>query len=397
VPTVVKFTARYIENLKAESSRRIVYEDSGHGNGSLGLRVSPSGNKSWIYTYSFAGRVRHMTLGSYPAMSLAEAHAKQTQAALDCAKGFDPGAKLVDQHEAERAAPTVKFLAQQYLELYARPRKRSADGDESLLNRNVLPFWGAHKADAIRRRDVTALLDSIVARGAPIPANRTRSVLSKMFRWALSRDMVTQNPVAGVPAPSKENKRDRVLSDGELTKVLTKLPTAEMAPVMRLALEFQFLTAARVGEVAGAVWQEIDEDAALWTLPKERSKNGRQHVLPLSIQALEVLKRARALDRGTGAVFPSPVRGNPMRGESVAGAVRENLALFGVAAFTPHDIRRTVASGIAASGAGRVIVGKLLNHVDSSVTAIYDRYEYADEMRAALDKWGAKVATLQEK
>ena len=393
MPVLAKFTARTIENLKPGSTRQIFYENSGHGNGSLGIRVSQAG-KSWIYTYSFGGRVRHLTLGRYPAMSLAEAHEAQSKAAVECTKGFDPAAKVVDEHKAERAAPTVKYLIEHYLELYARRRKRSAKTDEALLNRNVMPDWGLHKADAIRRRDVTTMLDKIVKRGAPIPANRTRSVLSKMFRWALSRDMVKLNPVAGVPAPSKENRRDRALSDDELAKVLKALPQSEMAPSMRLALRFQILTAARVGEVAGARWDEIDKKAATWTIPKERAKNNRQNVLPLSPQAMEVLEEAAALDRGTGVVFPSRMHGTAMRGESVAGAVRDNLDKFGVPAFTPHDIRRTVATGLARQRAGREVVRRVLNHIDQSQTAVYDRYDYADEVRAALVAWGAKVAVL---
>ncbi len=397
MPVVAKFSARYVENLKhkAGEPRRTYYEESGHGNGSLGIRVSPSGNKTWVYTYSMDGKVRHMTLGTYPAMCLEDAHVAQAQAALERKKGFDPGAKAVETNKSEREAATVQFLADEYLKLYARPRKRSAGRDEDLLKRNVLPYWGKHKADAIHIRDVAALLDMIVARGAPIPANRTRSVLSKMFRWGRSRGLVADNPVAGVPAPSKENKRDRNLSDAELKKVLAQLPTADMGPAMRLALRFQLLTAARVGEVAGALWTEIDEKAATWTLPKERAKNGREHVLPLSPQALEVLEAAKALKGEQGVVFPSPMKGGAMRSESIAGGVRDNLEHFGVTKFTPHDIRRTVATGLSRQKAGREVLMKVLNHIDQTQAATYDRHDYAEEVRKALGIWGAHVAALE--
>jgi len=391
----MKFTDRYIANLKPRASRYMVREENAHGCGTLAVRISPNGRKAWQYIYRFEGRVRRLTLGRYPAMSLGAARVACGEAMLQRELGVDPGQQTVDMRRAAREAPTVKELAAQYLELYARPNKRSADRDEELLERNVLPYWGAHKAGSIKRGDVARLLDAIVARGAPIPANRTRSVLSKMFRWALSRDLVEVNPVAGVPAPAQERRRHRVLSDAELAKVLGKLGSAAMADATRLALRLQLLTGARVGEVAGALWAEIDVEAALWTIPAERSKNKRTHRLPLSPQALAVLESARALDRGTGAVFPAIRTGNALQACSVASAVRANLTHFDVARFTPHDVRRTVATGISEAGASRVVVTKILNHTDASVTAIYDRYEYMKEMRAALDAWGRKVDAIE--
>ncbi len=391
----MKFTDRYIANLKPQSARYQVREANAHGSGSLAVRISPNGRKVWQYIYRFDGKVRRLTLGRYPAMSVAEARVAFGEAVLQREMGVDPGQQTVDMRRAAREAPTVRELSDQYLELYARPNKRSADRDEELLERNVLPFWGPRKAASIKRGDVARLLDSIVARGAPVPANRTRSVLSKMFRWGLSRDLVEINPVAGVPAPTQERRCARVLSEEELGKVLRKLGSAAMADATRLALRLQLLTGARVGEAAGAQWEEIDLDAGLWTIPAERSKNKRTHRLPLSSQALSVLGAARALDRGTDAVFPAIRTDNAIQACSVASAVRANLKHFDVTRFTPHDVRRTVATALSEAGVSRVVVSKVLNHIDASVTAIYDRYEYMKEMRAALDAWGRKVEAIE--
>lgn len=397
----MKFTDRYIQTLKATSARYIIQEANAHGQGSLGMRVSPNGHKAWLYTYRFGqgaeNRVRRMTLGSYPAMSVADAHAACGEAMRLRERGIDPGSKAVDQHESDRAAPTVAKLAEEYLKLYATPRKRSAGNDAGNLKNHVLPQWGTRKAASIKRGDVARLLDGIVAAGTPIAANRTRAVLSKMFRWAVSREIIEYNPVSGVDPPSQEHARDRALSEAELLKLLDRLDTAPIPHAVRLAIHFLLLTGARVGEAAGATSAEIDENAATWTIPAERSKNKRAHRLPLSPQALEVLEAAKKLkrDKDKGAIFPGLRHGGPVAPSAITAAVKANLEHFGISRFTPHDLRRTVASGLSAAGVPRVVVTKVLNHIDSTVTgAVYDRHEYAKEMRAALDAWGLHIGTL---
>lgn len=145
-------------------------------------------------------------------MTVAAAHAAFANAAAQKESGVDPGAKVVIQRKAARAAMTVASLVDEYLEKYAS-RKRSGDRDKALLHRNVVPFIGSRKATSIGRVDVVELLDRCMARGAETQANRTRSVLSRMFNWAEERGYVETNPVAKVKAPAKEKVRDRCLTD----------------------------------------------------------------------------------------------------------------------------------------------------------------------------------------
>ena len=392
----IKFTHRGVEALKATDKRRILWEPSAHGQGNLGLRITPNGVKSWIYMYRHGGKARMLTLGTFPAMTVEAAHAAAAKASQERARGLDPAVPAIEQRRTERAAPTVDHLVGQYLELYARPRKKSADRDEALLRRNVLPAWGAHKAAAIRRSDVAALLDQVIARGACIQANRTHSVLSRMFNWAVEREIVELNPVTGLRAPVKETSRERCLSDEELRGVLCGLARASMAPATRLALRFQVLTAARPTEATGARWDEINEPEAIWHLPASRTKNGEPHSLPLSPQAMDVILEAKALDRGAGFVFPSPrhKKEGPVSSSALAHAVKDSLGVFGVAEFHPPDLRRTAATGIAELGADWTVLQKVLNHKLRGETAKYVRHGYAAEMRAILEKWGAKVAEL---
>lgn len=393
-----KFTDKGVAALKATDKRRMIWEPAGHGQGNLGVRLAalPSSLKTWIFMFRIGGKARMLSLGTYPAMSVAEAHAAGAKAAVELSMGLDPAATAVATNRAERAAPTVAALAEQYLELYARPRKKSADRDEALLRRNVLPTWGTHKATAIVRSDVAKLLDGIIARGAGIQSNRTHSVLSRMFNWAVERQIVEQNPVTGLRAPIKETSRERCLSDEELSRFLSRLDDTKLAAATRLALRFAVLTAARPGEVVGATWAEIDEGAAIWHLPGARTKNGEPHNLPLSPQALDILRQARELDRGAGCVFPSPQhsKGKPIDVGALAHAIGDNLTVFGVEPFYAHDLRRTAATGMAELGADWTLLQKLLNHKLRGETAKYVRHGYAAEMRAMLDAWGAKVAEL---
>ena len=183
----MRLTDRGIAALKPKATRYEAWEDGRTG---LGIRVSTVGRKSWIYMYRYGGKPRRMTLGTYPAVGLADAHVKHAKAKADLEKGIDPGAQEVERKRTERTAETVADLVEEYLEKWARPRKRSAAEDERTLRKEVLPLWGNRKAKDIKRREVIALLDEIVNRGSPIQANRTLSVIRKMFNFGISRDIL---------------------------------------------------------------------------------------------------------------------------------------------------------------------------------------------------------------
>ena len=402
-----KFTDRFIQSQKPKAARYIVSEDNAHGNGTLRLRVSPNGHKAWEFTYHFEGRVRRMTLGTYPAMSVAEAHAVSGEAMLRREQGLDPAAATVAAHVEERKAPTFAKLAELYLAQHACNKKDGGDRDERTLKRDVLPGWGARKAESIERKDVRELLQGIVARGAPIQANRTLALIRKVYNWGMGQDLVPHNPCDRLPAPGKETQRDRVLNESELQALLAGLPTAAMAQASKLAVQLLLLTAQRCGEVLALRWDEIDFVTGWWTIPAAKAKNKLAHRVPLSAQALAVLAEARTLNPDRQTVFPSPRGDVPMVETAVALAVRRNLDHFtatgrkvlkddGFACqqFSPHDLRRTAASLMTGSDISRLVVSKILNHVERGVTKVYDRHGYDREKREALEAWGRKVADI---
>ncbi len=403
----MKFTDKKVLNLKPRAKRYEVFE----GNG-LGVRVTPRGTKSWVVVYHFHGKSRRMTLGKYPQMTVAKAHKEFGQALERLEQGSDPGAARVEDNSEARKAPTVDMLVDEYMEKWAKPRKRSWAKDQSLLDNDVKPIWGRRKAKDITRRDVITLLDKIVDRGAPIQANRVLAVVRKMFNFAISRDMVDASPCVAVQAPAPENRRDRVLTKDEVRNVWLLLEEAtqdkgsnlqdeeqerlSMASGTALAIQFQLVTAQRKGEVAGAEWSEIDLESGWWVIPAEKSKNKLPHRVPLSPFAQCILKAAEKKADDSPWVFPSPRDGGEKRiaDTAIDRAVRNNRQVFGIEPFTPHDLRRTAASFMTSMGISRLVVSKILNHAEQGVTAVYDRHSYDSEKRRALNAWSQKLSSL---
>ncbi len=384
----MKFTDRAIKNLKVKNARYEFWE----GNG-FGIRVTPNGTKSWVFVYHHAGRSRRMTLGTYPSMTVAHAHQAHGKALTDLEQGLDPGAAIVRQRRVDRTAPTVGDLATEYLERWAKPRKRSWREDERILEKDILPLWRWSKAKEITRSDVIALLDRIVDRGSPIAANRTLAVVRRMFNFALSRDLVPANPCTQVKPPGKENRRDRVLSPDEIRLFWATLDEAAMSPASRIVLKLMLVTAQRKGEIVSARWENIDLANGWWTIPAERVKNQLPHRVPLGQQAIALFREARELAKDSQWVFPSPKKDH-MGATAPDHAVRRSVDDLGIPNFTPHDLRRTAASYMTSIGIPRLVVAKILNHVEQGVTAIYDRHSYDADKRDALTRWDRELREI---
>ncbi len=387
----MRFTDRGIQALKPKAERYEIWEDGRTG---LGVRVAPSGRKSFVYIYRFNGKPRRMTLGAYPRIGLADARVLHSKAKQQRERGIDPGAEHIARRRAEHDAETVRDLIEEYLDKHARPNKRSAAEDERTLRKEVLPVWGSRKAKSITRRDVIKLLDGIVDRGAPIMANRTLAVVRKMFNFAISRDIIDASPCVMIQAPAKETPRDRVLSSAEIGAFWRGLDAAKMSNQARLALKLMLVSAQRREEVTCAPWAEFDLTDKVWEIPGSRTKNGRAHRVPLAALTLELLGEIREAAGESEWLFPSPRADKPIIPDATSHALRNNLDAIGVEGITPHDLRRSAASYMTELGISRLVVSKILNHSDGSITGVYDRYEYGPEKRRALEAWGARLKEI---
>jgi integrase len=260
-----------------------------------------------------------------------------------------------------------------------------------VLNKEIILRWKGRRLADITRADVHNLLDSIVDRGAPIQANRTLALLHRLCSWAVERGIIATSPCTGVKPPKPTVSRDRILTDAELRDVWNSCD--RLGWPHGALTQMLILTGARRGEVAGMTWAEIDFATATWTLPRERSKNNREHSLPLSDAAITIL---RELPRTGDFVF-SYNGVSPIAGFQHAKVRLNGLLPATMPPWTIHDLRRTTASGMARLGINVAVVEKVLNHVSGTfrgIVGVYQRFDYATEKRRALDSWAAHVLSV---
>lgn len=395
-----------------------VREKSGDG---FAIRVATSSEKSFIYLYHFEGRKRRMTLGRYPLVTLAEAKKLHRGALKILETGKDPAFEKKKDKIDSQTSSTVDGLIEEYLEIWAKPRKRSWQEDERILNKDVKPRWGKRKAKDITKRDVNLLLESISQRGAPIVANRTLACIRRMFNFGIERDLITANPCMTIKAPSKENRRERNLSADEIKIFWNKLdekkeplkeknakkhadktdttPTIKMSDATKLALKLQLVTAQRKGEIVSAEWIEIDIENRWWTIPSTKAKNGKTHRVPLSVLALELLVKIKKISKDSRWLFPAYhtlKTDTHMTGSSIDHALRRSLdALVGIIEFSPHSLRATTATHMASMRISGETISRILNHAKKGVTEQhYNKYDYDDEKKHALDAWSARLKEI---
>jgi len=333
--------------------------------------------------YRRGRRLRRYTLGCFPPLSLRQARKMAKVALAEAAMGGDPAARKSE----ERRAGTFAELAAEYLERHARPNKRSWKEDERRLRKNLLPLLAPALAKEITRADLRRLLEDIVRRPAPAEANQTHALIRKIYNWAISQDLVEDSPCRGLPRPAKLRHRHHVLNEDDVLRFWNALSYESL--VVAAALKLRLLTAQRGGEVITMLWKDVELDARWWTIPAERSKNGLPHRVPLSDAAIDVLRELE--DTDSPWVFPSPRGDGQLR--STQKAVERIRKRAGIE-LRGHDLRRTAASFMTSMGTPRLVVAKILNHVETGVTAVYDRHSYDREKREALDAWALRLSEI---
>ncbi len=413
-----RLTDLFVARVTPPRQGRVEYFDAAFAG--LALRVTDRGRKSWSLHFRIGGRLRRLTLGSYPALTPAQARQEANLALEKVRRGVDPCLeKKMRRSEALPGEDTFARLVQDYLERHARRNTAPGTFQESKrsLEKDVLPYWAHRPIQSLTKRDAIELIDSITERGAPIHANRVLARLRALFNWAVEKDRLAISPVAGMKPFTKERPRDRVLSDDELRWFWKGCEQIgwPFGPLFQLLL----LTAQRRDEVANMAWAELDLKNRVWTLPSARAKNGRIHQVHLSAAAVQIIKalphigdRLLFTTNGDTAVSGFSKAKRQLDVAMVAMARQElrstiagNLRLpdaHGVAQddWIIHDLRRTAATGMARLGFPPHVVDKILNHVSGTirgVAAVYNRFEYQEERCAALGAWGRHVATLEDR
>jgi len=359
----VKLTKTSVDKLPAKDTDVVYWDELLPG---FGVRIKASGAKSYVIQYRSreTGRSRRKTLGQHgPLMSLNQARELAKGHLSDVVRGLDPVASA----QAARNSPDVKELVAEYLSKHAIPKKRpkSIKNDISMLDRFVTPKLGKFKVAEVRYQDIQSLHNGM--RKTPYQANRTLSLLSKMFELAIRWRWRADNPVRGVEK-FHEEKRHRWLNDAELaklTKALNEHPNQKTANAIRL----QLLTGSRIGEVLTARWDDFDLERGVWTKPSHHTKQKRTEHLPLSKATCELLVKMRENTQNSDLLFSGRNPEKPL--SDLKKFWRSILTSSGIEDYRIHDNRHTHASQLVSSGLSLAIVGRLLGHTNPNTTQRY--------------------------
>ena len=401
--TVARLTSTRVEALKPTTERYEIGDTEVRG---LQLRVAPTGIKSWHWRFYWQGKQVRLVLGTWPKVSLAIAHEQAASARELLRRGIDPRRSGLTRATRVRAenppspgvvGHSVAHLAAEFMARHVKRQRRRPEYVQRILDANVLPRWVNRDARTIKPREVIELLDEIADR-APVMANRVAGLLSQMFRFGIHRSIVETTPVQLLYRPGgKEKPRSRVFSEEELRAFITNLEDACRFQRLPHILRVLLLTLQRRSELALAEWREFNFTEKTWTIPDERAKAGKGHVLPLANWAIEELQKLKVMADGSRYVLPNADGSAPIDPKYITRSVARCLKRFkkhGVGAFTPHDLRRTGRTGLARLGVKIDIAERVLNHARERIEATYDVHEYVDEKREALDKWGKYLAGL---
>jgi integrase len=358
----------------------------------FGMRVSAGGTRAWVVMYRYNGVKRRLKLGVHPGKGLADARDDAKAAFQAAEKGRDPATEKKTQ---KAKSDTVKDLAADYIENYAKAKKRSWFKDEKILNREVIPIIGRKRIEDVTRGDIRDVLKPIVARRAPVRANHTLEVVRKMFNWSLeTRDVPAANPAARLSKPGESKTRSRFLKPAELPHFWAALSQENIGTTGADYFKLLLLNVQREMEVLRMRWADIDFDELLWTVPADHAKNELEHVIPITPLQAQILRARRSTATSRAVhVFPSPSPkriGQPLARNFIEKRIRKIRAKSKIDDITPHDLRRTATTYFGKLNVPQLIKKKILNHAKrrkSDVTEIYDRYEYLDQKRDALTRW----------
>jgi integrase len=358
--------------------------------GGLFLLLHPSGSKYWRMKYRFIGKEKLLAFGVWPEVSLTEARKKRNEAKQLIKSGKDPSAANKNLKVSQKVAQSNTFgsVTEEWLEIKQKEWKSLYFDDvKSSIEIHLLPDLSQRPIEDITSSEILSVLKKIEEQGKLEVASRSRQKCGAIFTYANLRQLCTSNPVSNLKGAlaSPKKKKFNSLSPKDLPQFLVKLDEYDGAIITKLALRFVLLTFARTIEIRFANWNEFDleDEEPIWRIPEEKMKMGREHVVPLSSQALVVLKEVRRFTQGDKYVFHQ--LNNPNKPMS------ENTMLYAMyrmgyhSRATVHGLRATMSTLLNEKGHNPDVIEHLLSHQESNkVRGAYNRAEYLSERRITL-------------
>ena len=393
------FTDKSIKGLKPKQSAFRLYE-KGSDKG-FGVKITPAGSVSFFVQYAGGsdGKQKFYNLGRYPSVSLSDARIKCREIRAKIDQGQDPQSQVIQKHG------TVADLFDYYIKCMINDGKRTWKNVEADLNYNCKDILLLQAKD-ITPAHIRKILHTIISRGSNVQANRIRSYLQRAFKLGVYHDndpknlstdftfQITTNPVDAIPKDtSAEISGERNLSFAEIKQIWHDHIMQEQ---FHLATKLLIIYGCRTSELCGALKEEFDFEAMVWSAPPERVKNKRWLVLPITPLAKELIDRLWLYSRDSKYIFPGRyTEEKPIHKTSLAHAIAR---IDSVQEFSPRDLRRTVKTRMGEIGIDKSIRDRIQNHALSDVSSKhYDRYDYLQEKRAALLIWEKYLLELAQK
>ncbi len=366
----------------------------------------------WRFRYKFAGKSRVMVIGTYAELSLAKARETARELSARVALGYDVAGEKQERKaaalakiEEEKNAVTMLVLANEYYERMILGRWKHPDIVRRRIDKDIGPALGHMKVEDIKPRHVDNMLQTIVKRGAPSIANDTLRWVRRMFDYGIKRHVIEINPASAFDlndAGGKEESRDRALSRNELAKLFAAMKLAKGFSVENdLAIRLLLLLCVRKMELCAARKEEFDLPAAVWHLPGERTKTGKPIDIPLPAIAVGWLQQLFELAGPSSWLLPARKMQHRMVPHIHEGTIGTAMGkvkphMPDVPSFTVHDLRRTARTHLAELGIDPVVAERCLNHKIAGVEGIYNRHDYFNERRHALNKWAGLLDALDK-
>ena len=378
---------RQIRNAKpTEAGKKAKLFDGG----GLYLEVTPAGGKIFRLKYRIDGKEKTLTIGKYPAVSLSEARQAAENARRLLVSGQDPSeAKQQEKRERQAAAlNTFESIARRWhTDNLHRWKENHAACIISDFEKDVFPAIGEIQITEISVSDVKAVISAIIARGATVTAEKVRQWIGAVYQYAAMLEITDRNPVAVLRGHFEQAKTDHrpALPREELTEFFCRLILAEIEPQNRIALILNMLTFLRSTELRGGQWNEIDFDAAMWTVPAQRMKHEKTapkppHAVPLADWTLELLAELKEITGNTPFLFPSRTKTDGFISDATISRIIERMGYKG--RVTPHGFRALASSILNEQGYNPDAIERQLAHVEEDrIRAAYNRADYMDERR----------------
>jgi integrase len=360
----------------------------------LCLEVTPTGSKLWRYRYRFNGNAKMLALGTYPVVTLLKARQLRDGARQLLIEGIDPGEQKKTAKQAQRVEGlTFETLAREWF-AYNAPRWAESTTYKAklYLENDLIPGIGSRPVKAITRPDLVELVRKVEARGTLNAAGKIRQWLHQIFRYGLAKGVVDANPATDlsvVAAPPKAARHHPHVTFAELPEMLAKSEAANIHSLTRHAIRLLTLTAVRPGELRQAPWAEFDLERATWTIPAERMKARRPHVVPLPRQAVAILHQLQEITGRYELVFAGA---NPQRPMS-ENTVNKALRLMGYQGRqTGHGFRHLLSTELNGRGYNKDWIERQLAHGDTDeIRGTYNHAAYVEQRREMMQAWADSI------